>query len=143
MNKGFTLIEILVTITIMIILAAGAMALYSFFQTEQVLESVKTELIQQMRYQQERAKAGIGGTSYGVYFSGSNYTLYQGQNYAARNPASDIVHSLPAGFVFSGYQEVTFLLHQGSASPTGTLTIEKLSTNTSVTIQVNSVGLIY
>ena len=142
-HKGFTLIELIVTTAIIIVLAAGTMAFYGFFQNEEVLAAVKTEVVQNLRYQQERAKAGVDNTPHGAYFSTSSYTLYQGQNYASRNQAADIVHTLPAGFIFSGYPEVTFSVQQGLATPAGILTITKTNANTSVTLEINSAGLIY
>ncbi|MFH0779399.1 MAG: type II secretion system protein [Parcubacteria group bacterium] len=142
-QSGFTLMEVMVVLTITIILVAASVPFYSFFQSFGVLNSSKQEVLENVRLTQSKARAGENNSSFGVYFLNNQYTIYQGDSYAGRNQSFDSLNELPTNFRFSGLSEVKFNLKTGLPSTTGDIAIINNSNNATEKISVNSVGLIY
>ena len=140
--RAFTLIETLIVITIIAVLAGASVPFYSYFQNFSVIESVKQEVLENMRLAQSKAKAGVNDSAFGLYFSGGQYVIYQGDTYAGRDQSQDFVNELPANVVFSGLAEITFSKNIGQPSNNGTIILTNTSTNIQKQIIVNSQGLI-
>lgn len=140
---GFTLMEIMIVLAIMLILAAASAPFYSFFQSFGALNSSKQEVLENIRLTRSKALAGENNSSFGVYFSSNKYTIYQGDSYVARDQSQDFINELPAGISFSGLSEIRFTLKTGLPSIAGTLTMTNASDNSTSSISVNSAGLIY
>jgi len=145
MKNAFTLIEVLVVIAIFGVISSVSYALYTSLQTGRVIESVKQEVLQNMRLVQSRAKAGYHEAQHGVLFLGSMYTLYQGQSYVTRDVSFDMTYELPVIFYFDGLSEVNFAQKTGLPTPaSGTVMIVNvIDETTSLSITINSEGLLY
>ncbi len=143
MKQGFTLIELIVVISIITILSAVTVPLYSYFQTFTVLGSAKHEVLQNIRLTQVKAQSGENNSAFGVYFDTNQYTLYQGDTYLTRNQSQDIIYGLSDNIGFSGFTEVNFSIKTGLPSATGTLTLTNTINNATETIIFNSMGLVY
>jgi len=82
-QKGFTLLEILISLTIFATLLGFATV--SFLKTQQTssLNSSVEKIISDIKSQQLKAMAGLSGgdqngSSYGIYFTSTSYTLFKG-----------------------------------------------------------------
>ncbi len=131
--RGFTLVEILVIIGIMVILVAFAIPSYRFFQRESDLNNSAEEIINTLRLAQSKTLASEGASQYGVYFdqtiSPHQYTLFKGTGYTLRDSSFDEIHKLPESIeIFAinlngGGSEVIFDRILGTTSHFGSLSI--------------------
>lgn len=144
MEKGFTLIEVLVIIGIVIILMAITILNYRFFLKETDLDQSTEEIINILRLAQNKTLASEGASQYGVYFdravSPNQYTLFKGTSYALRETAFDRVYELPKEIEIyeinlDGGYEVIFNRIIGDTSQAGNLSL-RLIDNPSKTITI-------
>jgi len=139
---GFTLIEVVVTISIIVVVTAVTIPLYSHWQTLSVLDSSRFEVLQDIRFAQDKAMAGYNDSDFGVYFTSSGYTLFQGTTYLTRDSSQDIARKIPSTIVLSGLNEVTFAKKTGEPSVTGTLVLTNTADNSKESILINPEGMI-
>ena len=150
MTKGFTLIEILLIIVIFSLLLGIGFSFFHSFLIKYYLTSASSELLQNLKRAQIRAQASENDSRFGIYFNpgvGGSYILYQGNDYAHRNPDYDEEYILPKSLTLivnlsGGSLEVSFEKIKGLPSTTGTITI--LDTRgKSKTIHIESSGYIW
>lgn len=130
---GFTLVEILVIIGIMLILMGLAIPSYRFFQKESDLTNSAEEIISTLRLAQNKTLASEGASQFGVYFNQSTtphqYTLFKGENYGVRDESFDKIHKLSSFLEISeinlvgGASEVVFDRVFGTTLQSGYLSI--------------------
>ena len=99
-QKGFTLIEILVTISLITVLLAMSVGAMSYYLAGRSLDSGAREVATQVREAQQMAVTT--GNTYRVDFSNGSHTVYQLQ--ARQGGGWSNVHGeqrLPSGVVFS------------------------------------------
>jgi type II secretory pathway pseudopilin PulG len=141
---AFTLVELLITIGIIILLAAVAAPIYGNLQVSAQLNESTSGVTQTLRQARQSAMSRENNAGWGVYFTSSSYTLYQGISYAARNNAYDLVISLDSALSFSttlAGDEVNFSAGLGEPSNTGSITLTH-DVNGTRTITINSLGSI-
>lgn len=141
--KGFTLMELLIVVAIMVILAAVTLPIYNSFFTLAVLDSVKVEIIQNIRLAQTKALAQENDSSFGLYFEATQYTLFQGSSYSARVLSLDRIFAMPANINLSNLLEITFAKKTGLPSVSGSLILTNTANNSTETIVINAAGAIY
>ena len=104
-QAGFTLIEAVVTIAIIVVVTAVTIPLYSYWQNLRVLDSSRFEVLQDVRLAQDKAMAGLNDESFGVYFISNGYTIFQGDSYATRDIGQDIQRKVPDTIILSGLSD--------------------------------------
>lgn len=150
-RRGVTLIEIIITTTVIVALAALAIPLYANFQSESLLDTSSEDIIQTLREAQTRAMAGDGDRPWGVHFApvggDSQYALFRGSDYANRDTDYDLVTILADSLTLStldfsnGSTTVVFQKIRGTSLNFGSLTLT--STNgDAATIFVNAAGAV-
>ena len=135
MVKSFTLIELLVIIGTMIILMALATPAFRIFQKESDLNDSAEEIINILRLAQNKTLASEGASQWGIYFDDTTtphqYTLFKGNNYAARDSNFDEVHKLPKTIeiyeINLGGKEVVFNRVSGETNQSGNIKIRLIS----------------
>jgi len=135
MVKSFTLIELLVIIGTMIILMALATPAFRIFQKESDLNDSAEEIINILRLAQNKTLASERASQWGIYFDDTTtphqYTLFKGNNYAARDSNFDEVHKLPKTIeiyeINLGGKEVVFNRVSGETNQSGNIKIRLIS----------------
>ena len=140
---GFTFIEALMVIAIILVVFAVTVPLYSQWQIMNVNESHKYEMVQDLRLIQGKAISGLNDSNHGIYFLSTEYTLYQGDSYAARDQSQDVVRYAPTYITLSGISEINFEQKTGTPSVTGTITLTNIADNSTEVIDVKPSGTIY
>lgn len=131
--KGFTLVQLLVVMSIFIILTLIAVPSIRSFQRESDLNNSAEEIINTLRLAQNKTISSEGASQWGVYFSTTTdyhqYTLFKGSDYNSRATSSDETHKLPKsvkiyGINLAGENEVVFARLTGTINQSGSISLE-------------------
>jgi Tfp pilus assembly protein FimT len=101
MKSGLTLTEILIAVAIMIVLASVSWPLLGNWPFKVQASSAKAQLAQMVRLARERSVAGLNDKSHGLWLDSASYTVFQGDNYAARQADYDFKTNLDNGLSLS------------------------------------------
>ena len=143
-QKGFTLVELLMTVGITIVLAAAAFPVYGSLQVSAQLNENSSQIIQALRIAKQRSLVRYNNIEHGVKFVANSYVLYQGSSYSARQSTYDrsVILESPLGLSWGfsgGVDEINFSKGIGVPSATGTITLVHDVSGTR-TININSLG---
>jgi type II secretory pathway pseudopilin PulG len=138
--KGFTLVELLLSVALIFIIAALTFPVGTSFYRSQMLREATDGVLGGLRRAQQFAHTGKDDTAFGVYLTSGSYTIFEGDSYAARNVAEDEVHQVSTAVEFSGLSEVVFSELEGIPSTSGaiTLTVDDYVTS----IEVSPIGYV-
>lgn len=105
-RTGFTLIEVIISVFIIITMTVLVMSINANFLTNITLDTKSDELVGMLRLSYNRAISGNGNSNWGVHLenpvgSVHSFTLFKGVTFATRDTASDILTALPNGYTFS------------------------------------------
>ena len=125
-QKGFTFIEILIVVAILLILLALALPTYRIFIRESDLNTAYEELVGNIRAAQTKTLASEGESQHGIHFENDYYVLFQGNSYDGGDPNNEI-RNLPDTIAIydislaGGAQEIVFERITGTTSQAGTI----------------------
>ena len=150
-KKGFTLIELIIAMSITVIMATFGFLNIISYKNRQDLNSASQEIVAVLRNAQDRSLSQEGGSRWGVHFENSTsgsvfYTLFQGSSYATGIIASQTV--LPSSVQFDSpttgsSANIVFFSITGLPDATLTVKISLISNSTaSSTIVISSNGKI-
>ena len=95
---GFTLVELLTVIGILILLTAVSVPVFRTFQKESDLINTVESIINVLRYARNKTLASEESSQWGVWLSTSTtpqeYILFKGENYTLRDSSYDKVHKI-------------------------------------------------
>ncbi len=151
-KKGFTLIEILVAVSIFMILATSTFSFGIHDLWHATFADTRTQLLDALhkaRSQTMNAVCGTinctAGTSHGVHFNTDSYTLFSGNTYNPTDIYNETV-SLDPNTHLTGMNEVIFTAPSGDATTTPydvwTITISDNAGHTATTT-ISDTGQIY
>ena len=140
-NAGFTLIEVLLSITAIAIIAGISIPVYQSFQNRNDLDIAATTFAQTIRRAQVLAQAADGDMNWGTRAQSGSITLFKGVNYEGRDTAYDEVFDMPSSIIVSGTQEYVFTKFTGLPQTTGALTLTSMNNETR-TITINANGMV-
>lgn len=139
---AFTLIEILLAVALLAMILAISLPLGQEYLNKNELENAKTLITQTIRSAQANAKAGKADAQWGVRINDNAITLFQGNSYATRNTAVDVVISWSDRFDATGVSELVFSKYNALPSTTGTITITGFELTSEITINTQG-NLLY
>jgi prepilin-type N-terminal cleavage/methylation domain-containing protein len=147
-KKGFTLLETIIVISIIVLVGAGAMA--SFVNTRNIrdLTTSGQNVLSVLRLAQTKAIAGEDNDTWGVRLEQGRFILFAGSAFAG-SPTTT-VYDLSANIeianinLIGGGQEVVFEKIDGRTDETGTFDLRvRGSTGTTYPITVDVSGKVY
>jgi len=153
MAKGFTLIEVLTVVGILVVLTAMAVPAYHYFQAESELSNTTEEIITILRLAQNKTLASEGASQWGVFFDNSasphQFVLFKGASYPSLDPAFDEVHSLPTSVEIYGINlgggggdEIIFNRLTGGTDQTGNIVLRLKTDSKTKTVYVEQSGMV-
>jgi prepilin-type N-terminal cleavage/methylation domain-containing protein len=140
MKRGFSIIEVIVVIGIILIMTGLTTSLYSRFYKQNSAANTTVQLAGSLRKAQMYSMNGRRNTRWGVRYGSNTITLFSGYTYANRNTTFDENFSVDASTAISGFTELYFNSRTGTPSATPTITITNGSTTR--TISLTSEGAI-
>jgi type II secretory pathway pseudopilin PulG len=142
--SGFTLVEVIISITVLIII--GALGLSSFYNARDSknLDIIADGLDSTLEQAKGDATAGKNGTHAGVRFDITSYTYFSGPIYIEGAAGNKITY-LPTGWrlaTSTSFSKTSVMFNHltGAVNATGTITISKTSNNGTGTTRLITVG---
>jgi len=147
-NAGFSLVELILVMSIMAILTGLITINLANSQQKASLSSLVQNLISDIRQQQIKAMAGdteggASASSYGIHIDSNKYVLFRGASYVP--DPSNFAVSLPNNMIFvTTGLDIIFLKTKGEVDPPAPASIQLQDTTNSntKTIQINKYGVI-
>ncbi|MDQ3076041.1 MAG: type II secretion system GspH family protein [bacterium] len=141
LNSGFTLIEMLLSVSIIGVMALMSVPVYQSFQTRNDLDITATSVAESIRRGQVLAQGMDGDTLWGVRIETGNIVIFKGSSFTLRDSEFDEVFAVPASITPSGISEITFAKLSGLPSVNGTITLTS-SANETRNISINQKGMV-
>lgn len=152
--KGFTIIELLITLGLGVVLVVMAVPIYGNLQVSAQLNEQSALIVQTLRSTREQAVAGYNDSAHGVFFhidpvGADSYVSYQGSSYVTRNVAYDqtkimegTISFQSSSFSLTGADiDINFSKSLGVPNNIGTFLINH-SVSGQRSITVNSLGAV-
>jgi prepilin-type N-terminal cleavage/methylation domain-containing protein len=137
--KGFTLLEVLLSLVLITILfSIAAPAYYGFFYRND-LDVAKNEVAQSLGRAAFLSSASDGDMNWGVKILSGNVIIFKGLSYGARDVNYDELYSIAGSIVPSGLNEIVFDKLTGLPQATGTIILTSAS-GEARTITINTKG---
>ncbi|MDO8265099.1 MAG: prepilin-type N-terminal cleavage/methylation domain-containing protein [Candidatus Parcubacteria bacterium] len=151
--KGFSLIELIIVVAILLILAGIGVAGFRVFEKISDLGNDTEEIISVLRMAQNKTLSSESASQWGVYFNASSspnkYILFKGASYADRDPASDESHDILGRVeiesinINGGSSEIVFNRLSGAANLNGNIVLRLKDDLTKIkTVYIESSGQI-
>ena len=140
---GFSMLQVLLVISIVLIIASMALPSLYQFQSGVQIDTVAAEIGQNLRRAQTRALVGYDNSNWGVYFGAGVYTIFSGNSYALRNTDRDedyqVVEAIQVVNDFS--DEIVFTKITGTPDNSGQVTLTNIAGEESIII-ISSEGVV-
>lgn len=133
-NKGFTLIEVLLVVAIMLTMGTLATSFYGGFVSKQSSIDAQNKVYAIVRQAQAYTMNGRRGTQWGVHAQGNSIVLFSGSSWAARTAALDQVIELPGNSTVNAFADIIFSRGSGIPSAATTITITATADSKQVTV---------
>ncbi|HBH46372.1 MAG: hypothetical protein A2445_03310 [Candidatus Jacksonbacteria bacterium RIFOXYC2_FULL_44_29] len=137
---GFTIVEILVVMAVLLILSFSGIFTYQAMEERMNIDTATESLISVIQLARSKTIASENAAAYGVYFESDKYVLFKGDAY---DPAAldNVVHLLPAGveiydISLAGGPEALFKRLSGGTDNVGNVSL-RLINHPTTTAQVN------
>ena len=140
-NAGFTLLEMLLSVALIVAVAAVGIPVYQSYQVRNDLDIAEVSIVHSLRRAQLLARAMDQDAPWGVYVASGRITLFEGVSYSARNSGLDELFDAPTSLVISGVQEIVFSKFFGKPQPAGTMTLTAVNGATR-NITINEQGTV-
>lgn len=140
--KGFTVVELVITITVLAIIATIAGLNLNAYAKNKNLKTAATHIVSDFFLCKERAVSQ--NTTYQIIFdvTGGSYTIQPGTPEAVTKRLSSFGPDIEIQNASFGAGETVFFLARGTVSPFGNLKL-KNSRDSKATIKVNITGRTY
>jgi prepilin-type N-terminal cleavage/methylation domain-containing protein len=139
-ERGFTLVEMLLSMAIITLLIGLALPIYQGFQNRNDLAGTTQSVVETLRRAESYARSANADSQWGVNFQAGSVTLFSGTSYAGRNTAYDEVLSVPSTITFSYSGDVLFSKLTGF--PTATLSQTLSGNGSTKVVTMNAKGMV-
>lgn len=146
-NRGFTMVEMLTVVGIVVIIAAVALPYGSIFLAQSRLQETTLNIVDALRRTQSRSMSGMGGEPWGVHFANTEITLFKGTSYDSGDYENEIIDlpeisQINTISLNGGGDNVIFNRVIGDTSYWGTIVIDDKNSDAQATVTISEVGLI-
>jgi len=148
MNKGFSLIELLISISVILFLIGMSIVSYRSFGKETELENTAQHVLATLKLSQTKTLASEDASPYGVHFENNQYILFKGDTYQATSPDNQTYQLSNHLEIYDidladGGNDIVFQRISGRVNQNGTTSLRIISQPTKTrTITIRSSGQI-
>jgi len=140
-QKGFTLLEALLSIVLISILTVIAMPVFYSLIPRNDLDVAKNQVVQSLRRAEILSLASDGDTTWGLKILSGSIVIFKGASYAARIVSYDEVYEISSTVIPSGLTEVVFNKLTGIPTATGITTLTSTNGETR-SVTINAKGMV-
>jgi prepilin-type N-terminal cleavage/methylation domain-containing protein len=140
-KKGFTLIEVVLSLSVLLILSAASLPIIWPYLTQNDLEVATQVTTESLRRAQVLAMAQKKDSSWGVKIQANNVIIFQGTSFENRDNSFDELINFLITLQVSGPDEIIFEKLSGIPNQNGNIVLSN-SENQSKSVNINSKGLI-
>lgn len=140
-QKGFSLIELLLSLAIISIIVMITIPIYGSFQARNDLTIAATTVAQTLRRAQILSQAVSGDSGWGVKIQTGSITLFKGAGYAGRDAGFDEIFAMPGNITPGGITEIVFNKFSGEPLAGGIITLTSVN-NEIKNIAINGKGMV-
>jgi len=147
-NQGFTLIEILVSVAVIVLLGSAGLVSFTTSRNVRDLSTGTQTVLSVFRLAQSKTLAGENDSAWGVHLAAGQVELFEGNTYAGS--ANIQVYALPISLEITnislngGGSDILFQRITGEADKSGTFTINVTARPASATgIIIDTSGKVY
>lgn len=140
-KRGFTLIEIMLSVAAIAVIAGIGIPVYQAFQNRNEVDVAAMEFGQALRRAQAFSMASTGDSTWGVSIQSGSIVVFKGASYAARDTTYDETYDLATAIGISGTTEYVFAKMSGTPSTSGTVTVTSPNNETR-SITLSAKGLV-
>lgn len=123
LNCGFTIVEIIVVLSMFVLFASISTVTYSQLKTKNNLDIAIGSVVEAIRHAKANAEHVQGDSKWGVEILSNQIVVFKGSSYAARDTLADQILNLPDGIITSGLTEIVFDKVFGTTAMTGTVVL--------------------
>lgn len=139
--RGFTLIEVLLSVTIISMMVGLSMPIFQSYQNRNEVELAAQNLAAALRRAQVYARSGSDDSQWGIQIQSNTVTLYKGAVFASRDTTYDETYTIPPTISVSGDATTVFAKLSGLPDAAGTTTLTSVSTDVR-TVSINAKGMV-
>ena len=139
-HQAFTLLEVLLSVSLIAALAALSTPVFRMFQVKNNLDNAAVTVAQTWRRSQVLSQAAADDSSWGTYVQVGSITLFKGVSYISRDTDWDEVFPVAGNITPTGLQEVVFSRFYGLPQATGTLSFSAFEEVR--TVNINAKGTV-
>lgn len=139
-KKAFTLLELLLSISIIVILAGFSLPIYKNLLMKNDLDIAVNIVNASLHRAQILAQSVDSDTTWGLKAQNTSIVIFKGINYASRDAAFDEIFDTSSTISISGLNEIVFTKLSGSPVSTGTINLSTVSD--SRTVSINEKGIV-
>lgn len=141
-KNGFTFIEILLSIVIIVAMTSVAVPIYQSFQVRNDLDIAVNTIAQTIRRAQVLAQANDGDSNWGIKIQAGSIVLFRGDSYLSKDSGYDEIFDLASSIDSStGLGEIIFTKFTGEPDNTGDIILTS-TINETRTMTINEKGMI-
>ena len=137
MRRGYTLVELLLTVALISILAGISTAFYARFINQNGQANTIDRFVGGLRKAKTYAMSGKANSNWGAAYSAGKIYVYRGNSFGTATFMENL--DVPGNITLSGLSDVNFTRITGATTNTGTISIT--GNNTTKTITINSLGV--
>ncbi len=139
---GFSFIELMMAIAVLVLLAGLAIPFYQSFQVSSNLDNTTQEMASTLRRAQGMAMGSKQWSAWGVHLEAHKYIVFAGAAYNAGDPTNE-TFTTPQNITVSttAGSDIVFTRVKGETSNVGTVTLQSAN-NESTAITINARGII-
>ncbi|OIO07953.1 hypothetical protein COX68_02010 [Candidatus Falkowbacteria bacterium CG_4_10_14_0_2_um_filter_41_15] len=137
--RAFTLIEMLLSVSVMAILTGIMVPIFLSFQTRNDVDIASLALVRSIRRAEQLSRNGEGDSAWGVNLLSGEIAVFKGSTYTGRDAAYDEIFSIPNNISFTGTSSMAFSQLYGWPSASSTINLTSVNNETR-TININSKG---
>jgi len=146
-QKGFTIIELVLVLTIIVVLIGLSVGYYMNSQIRMDVNSEASNVVHYLRLTQSNAASGLNNSKHGIHFESGYYVIFKGNSYDPNSTANFRIN-LPSTMIINnmalngGGHDVIFSKTDGTTTNYGSISVYSAKINKAVQITISQIGTI-